>query len=104
MDNESERTICSIGRRASAARMGVGNSMMRKIVKELRKRRKFSGTVLQVRASNKGAIRLYKSFGFKKIWILKNYFEYPIENGYLMEVPINKDERPSKRRGRHRKL
>ena len=76
--------------------------MMSKIVNELRKRRKFSGTVLQVRASDKRSIKLYKLFGFKKIRILKNYFEFPKENGYLMKVPKNMDEPSSKKFKKHR--
>lgn len=79
------KTVASVGSRASATRMGVGSSMMSTLLLELRKRRKLQGTRLQVRVSNVAAIKLYESFGFKKLKVLKNYYKSPTENGFLMK-------------------
>ena len=39
---------------------------------------------LEVRESNEPAIRLYSSYGFKKMGVRKNYYKEPTENAVLM--------------------
>ena len=41
--------------------------------------------ILEVRAGNQGAIRLYETFGFKKIGVRKNFYQFPRENADIME-------------------
>ena len=47
---------------------------------------------LEVRESNKNAIKLYRKFGFRDIKIIENYYSKPLENGIAMIKEVE-DER-----------
>ena len=44
--------------------------------------------ILDVRESNIAAQRLYESAGFKKIALQKNFYDTPVEDGWLMELLV----------------
>ena len=73
-----EVTIMDIAVRASQRGAGVGKALMEEIVAICRARNS-EEIWLEVRAGNKVAIGLYKSFGFTTIEIRKDY--YPATEG-----------------------
>lgn len=75
--------ICSVGRSASAARLGIAESLFQEF-NELQ-RRMGSKAFLEVRESNEVAIRLYQKWGFIKTGVLEGYYAYPKENAYVMQ-------------------
>lgn len=43
---------------------------------------------LEVRASNKPAISLYKKLGFEELGVRKKFYEHPVEDAIIMKVGI----------------
>jgi ribosomal protein S18 acetylase RimI-like enzyme len=78
--------IYSLSRRANAVAMGIGNVLFKKLAATLeQKNTKPEKLVLQVRPSNAAAIKLYKSFGFKKVGTtIKTYYHFPDEKAHVM--------------------
>ena len=66
---------------------GIGKELL-KFVIEYFKNKLCEKIFLDVRVSNKNAIKLYENFGFEKVFIQKNLYERPTEDGYLMELKI----------------
>ena len=63
--------------------IGIGREILKYAINEA-KNRDFKKIILAVFHTNKGAIHLYESLGFKKIGIRKN--QYFLENVYYHEV------------------
>lgn len=42
--------------------------------------------VLEVRVSNAAAIRVYEQAGFAKLGVRKNFYQFPAEDAFVMEV------------------
>jgi len=61
---------------------GIGTALLNKAIEETEKDCEF--ITLEVRKSNKNAIRLYEKFGFETVGERKNYYSKPVENGLLM--------------------
>jgi ribosomal-protein-alanine N-acetyltransferase len=73
--------ISGVGRKASAAKLKIGDKLFRKLLEgEIGKKR----MILQVRESNEPARALYKKFGFVETGIAPNYYGYPRENACNM--------------------
>lgn len=53
---------------------GIGRLMMKEIIK-ISQERKANAMTLEVRPSNKGAIHLYESLGFKSVGRRRGYYE-----------------------------
>jgi ribosomal-protein-alanine N-acetyltransferase len=79
--------IYNIAVDANHARTGVGKQLMQTVIEESRKRN-VEKVVLEVRKSNVGAIRFYDAFQFKIIGERKNYYSSPIEDAFVMELPL----------------
>lgn len=76
-------TLSGLGRKASAARLGIGEKLLKAVNREFEK----FNLYLQVRESNASAIHLYTANGFSNQRTLLGYYREPRENGYLMLRP-----------------
>jgi len=80
-------------------RRGVGTLLLKRAIKELKE----SGldtrfVTLEVRASNRAAINLYKKFGFEIIGKRKDYYHSPREDAVLMGMDVRARPLPLKDR------
>lgn len=64
-------------------RQGIGEALIRTVLKEARSRGGERAT-LEVRQSNIPAIRLYEKLGFKVIAIRRDYYDVPREDALVM--------------------
>ena len=67
--------------------MGVGKILLTDIV-DFSRRKHIEKIILEVRASNIPAIKLYTSFGFKKIFVRKNFYSSPPEDALTMQKDL----------------
>lgn len=80
-----EVTLNNIAVIESERSKGAGTLLMREALS------RFSGCdfiTLEVRASNDGAIRFYKRFGFVQVGKRKNFYDKPVEDALLMTVAL----------------
>ena len=75
--------IISIAVLPEYRRRGIGRTLLTKAMENLREHYNCSETFLEVRVSNKEAIKLYESMGFVKVEVLKRYY-MDGEDAYLM--------------------
>lgn len=54
----------------------------------IRPLRRVERVLLEVRASNAAAINLYKTFGFRAIATIPDYYRHPLEDALVMEMPL----------------
>ncbi len=76
-------TLNNLAVTASERSKGAGSALMREALT------RFSGcdfVTLEVRASNEGAIRFYKRFGFRQVGLRKDFYDLPTEDALLMTV------------------
>ena len=64
-------------------RLGIGKALLNTFIKHAEKQN-YNFISLEVRESNTPAINLYKSFGFKKVGIRKDFYNKPKENAIIM--------------------
>lgn len=76
--------ITSVARRANAAKIGVANKMFTHFFANVVKEKHPGLIKLNVRISNKPAIKLYESQGFNTTALVKKYYSNPNEDSYLM--------------------
>lgn len=82
---EAELLNLAVG--PSWRRQGVGAALLDRAVDELRAAG--SQTVyLDVRDSNRGAIGLYRSRGFRQVAVRKHYYERPREDGLVLRLEL----------------
>ena len=62
---------------------GLSRKLMDQMVKSAKEKEVFDFT-LEVRAGNKAAINLYKSYGFKKEAVRRGYYHNPTEDAFIM--------------------
>lgn len=62
---------------------GLSRKLMDQMVKYAKEKEVFDLT-LEVRAGNKAAINLYKSYGFKKEAVRRGYYRNPTEDAFIM--------------------
>lgn len=67
--------------REEARKQGIGQALVQGLITSYLQIDNFN---LEVRESNKGAIRLYQKMGFKVVAKRKNYYHNPLEDGLLM--------------------
>ena len=61
-------------------RQGVGNALLRDLLRERR-----GDVFLEVRASNQEARRFYKSQGFEELIVRPEYYDAPVEAAIVMK-------------------
>lgn len=64
-----------------------GRGLSRKLMDQLEKAAREQGAealTLEVRKSNRTAVELYKSYGFREEAVRKNYYENPVEDALIM--------------------
>ncbi len=64
---------------------GLAWRLLDKFIAEAR-RRDVVEVVLEVRASNGSAIRLYEGYGFQTVGHRQNYYDHPKEDAYIMKM------------------
>ena len=77
-----EAQIANIAVAPDMRRQGLGRLLLRGLVREAAE----AGAevvFLEVREHNAGAIALYEQEGFVRVGMRKNYYEKPVENGYI---------------------
>jgi len=72
---------------AGSHRRGVGSSLVRELLAEARTAGAVS-VILEVRESNRAALRLYESIGFKLEGRRRNYYRDPAEDALLYRIKI----------------
>lgn len=75
--------IINVGVRPDWQRQGIGTRLLRALIRKTGDQG-VSSLYLEVRVSNREAIRLYESLGFKQVGIRKGYYEEPKEDGITM--------------------
>ncbi len=73
-------------------RRGIGSTLLREALNELRQLKPYVNITLEVRESNTAAIKLYEKFGFKIIGQRIGYYEKPHEDALIMSLGGEKDE------------
>ena len=77
-----EAQIANIAVTPDARRQGLGRLLVRGLVREAEE----AGAqvvFLEVREHNAGAIALYEQEGFIRVGMRKNYYDNPVENGFV---------------------
>lgn len=74
----------------SHRRLGIGSQLMRKLVAKLAPERR-TRIVLEVRETNLPAQLFFRSFGFRAISVLKDFYQDSAEDAYLMHYCLEAD-------------
>ena len=82
-----EVQIANVAVRESFRRRGIARALLAELEAEARAA---GGCVMQleVRASNAGAIALYRGFGFEPVGVRRNFYSLPREDAVLMDKRI----------------
>lgn len=75
--------VVNVGVRPDRQRQGIGKRLMQALIRKAGEKG-VSSLYLEVRVSNREAIRLYESLGFKQVGLRKGYYEDPKEDGITM--------------------
>lgn len=70
-------------------RCGIGRILMRDVLGDTSLR--CSSAVLDVRESNRAAIKLYESLGFRLVGRRPGYYRHPVEDALVMRAPIRQN-------------
>jgi ribosomal-protein-alanine N-acetyltransferase len=81
--NADELHVNNIGVWPESRRRGVGGALLRSVL-EAAARRGAQEAVLEVRASNLPAQRMYERFGFRVVGDRRNYYREPVEDAMIM--------------------
>ena len=85
-------TIASFAVDQNNRSKGIGSSLFEKVISEITNDKNIKGLILQVRVSNHIAIKLYEKYGFvRHQTLLKDYYNGPVEDGYLMFKNLTDD-------------
>jgi len=82
---EDELHVNNVAAHRDYRRMGVGRSLMEAAVDEARLRG-VSEVLLEVRASNEGAQRMYRNLGFSFVGRRRDYYRLPTEDALVMKL------------------
>ena len=85
-----EMHIMKIAVAAKWRKLGMATSLLAAAQEEA-KRRGVASTILEVRASNLGAIQFYQQFGFQTIGIRTNYYPPTGENALVMSKSLKEE-------------
>ena len=67
---------------------GIGKEILSFLIEHFREKN-YMRMFLDVRVSNKSAVKLYESMGFKNIYRQKSLYQKPCEDGFLMELNLS---------------
>jgi ribosomal-protein-alanine N-acetyltransferase len=81
-----ELHVNNIGVWPDARRRGVGGALLGAAL-DLGARAGARGAVLEVRAGNLSALRMYERFGFAVVGTRRNYYREPVEDAKIMTRP-----------------
>jgi ribosomal-protein-alanine acetyltransferase len=84
---DEELKINNIAVRADMRRRGLGRWLLLRILEEARRRGRRVAR-LEVRPSNRAAIRLYRALGFHEVGRRKNYYQREGEDALVLEAPL----------------
>ncbi len=82
-----EGDIANVATAPSHRRRGIAAALMSDIV-AFAKENGIVHLMLEVRASNAGAIALYEKIGFSKVAVRKNYYSRPTEDADIMRLEL----------------
>lgn len=82
-----EGQLVNIGVRPENRRQHIGEAILSRGLEEA-KHCGMKTLFLEVRVSNASAQAMYQKFGFQNLGRRKNVYDLPIEDGYVMEVPL----------------
>lgn len=81
--NADELHVNNIGVWPESRRRGIGGALLGAVLEAAARRGAFEA-VLEVRASNRAAQRMYERFGFRVVGKRKNYYREPVEDAMIM--------------------
>lgn len=81
--NADELHVNNIGVWPESRRRGIGGALLGAVLEAAARRGAFEA-VLEVRASNLTARRMYERFGFRVVGDRKNYYREPVEDAKIM--------------------
>lgn len=84
---EDELHVNNVASHRDYRRMGVGRSLMEAAVDEA-KFRGVAHVLLEVRASNEAALRMYKNLGFSLVGRRRDYYRLPCEDALVMKLKL----------------
>lgn len=79
----TEGHITNIAVHKDYRNMGIGDALVKRLI-DIANEKKMIGITLEVRPSNKAALKLYSNNGFKLEGIRKEYYEDNREDAYIM--------------------
>jgi ribosomal-protein-alanine N-acetyltransferase len=85
--------ITNVAVRPDARRQGIARSLLRAVLDDARARG-FKIIVLEVRPSNRHAVSLYESFGFRVVGRRRGYYYDTGEDALVMEVALRAEPVP----------
>ncbi len=85
--------ITNVAVRPDARRQGIARSLLRAVLDDARARG-FKIVVLEVRPSNRHAVSLYESFGFRVVGRRRGYYYDTGEDALVMEVALRAEPVP----------
>ena len=84
---QGEAELLRIAVDKSMRRQGIARGLMEQMMEELNDF-EAERVTLEVRAHNIEAVRLYKSFGFKDIFIRENYYHNPEDDALIFQLEL----------------
>ena len=85
MRSFEDADICNVAVAPHMRSRGIGEEMLRMLM-EMGRKDGIERYTLEVRVSNKSALRLYKKLGFEIAGIRKNFYALPTEDAYIMRT------------------
>ena len=82
-----EAEIYNVGVTNQKRRRGVGLALLKRLINACQAK-SIESVLLEVRASNSGAISFYKKLGFKSNGFRKNFYSSPVEDAALMKLNL----------------
>lgn len=88
---EDQGFVSNLAVDPGARRRGIASALLSEQI-EYAKRNAMTELMLEVRASNADAIRLYERFGFIRSGLRPRYYERPAEDAVLMNLNLGRPE------------
>ena len=82
-----EADIANVATLPEYRRKGVATALITALL-DFAREKKIASLMLEVRASNDGAIALYEKFGFVKVAVRKKYYSRPTEDADIMRLEL----------------